>query len=68
VRSSVLTDSGKPLYNTNEPWNPKLLNGKKKGYSGTDPGITDVATVAHFKVVDGRISLRKHHPTALTVL
>jgi hypothetical protein len=23
------------------------------GYSGTDPGITDVATVAHFKVVDG---------------
>jgi hypothetical protein len=40
--------------NTNEPWNPKLLNGKKKvGYSGTDPGITDVATVAHFKVVDG---------------
>jgi hypothetical protein len=24
--------------NTNEPWNPKLLNGKKKvGYSGTDP-------------------------------
>jgi hypothetical protein len=54
--SSVLTDSRQALVqsNTNEPWNPKLLNGKKKvGYSGTDPGITDVATVAHFKVVDG---------------
>jgi hypothetical protein len=66
--SSVLTDSGKPSYSpTRTSRNPKLLNGKKKvGYSTDRASL--MSRPSHTSRWMVRISLRKHHPTALTVL
>lgn len=45
-RTQALVGSGQ-----NTEWDPELLAGKENvSYAGVDPGVTDVATIARFKV------------------